>query len=312
VTRFLRHIVMPLALLALVSACTTPQSDALRHDRGHLPVRADVTDVPFYPQDAYYCGPASLAAVLTWSGVPATQKSLAPSVFTPGKTGTLRTDMITAARRNGRLAVRVKDLSDLLAELAAGRPVIVFQNLALAWYPLWHFAVAVGYDLDAGDIILNSGTRAQHRLALDTFERTWARGDRWALLVLRPGELPVNADAETLIDATIGLERAGRPADAATSYAAILRRFPLSGEAALGYGNALFAAGDFAEAAAAYHRATIHSPGNPIPWNNLAMALTRIDRRADAVSAAKRAIDLAGDAAEPYRKTLREITGRQL
>jgi len=58
--------------------------------------------------------------------------------------------MIAAARRNGFVAIELApNLSDLLAEIAAGNPVVVLQNLALDWYPAWHYAVAIGYDLKA-------------------------------------------------------------------------------------------------------------------------------------------------------------------
>src|SRR2546422_3737218 len=50
----------------------------------------------------------------------------------------------TTLFRSGQLAVPVTTLSDLLAEVAAGHPVLVFQNLGLHWIPRWHFAVAVG------------------------------------------------------------------------------------------------------------------------------------------------------------------------
>lgn len=307
----LRHVLVLMSLLT-TAGCATPQLDAVREGQHRLPTRAEVANVPFYPQQAFYCGPAALAMALTWSGIPTNQEELAPAVFTPGKAGSLRNDIVTAARRNGRLAVPVTSLPALLAELAAGRPVIVFQNLALPLYPQWHFAVAIGYDLQREELILHSGTRERHRVALDTFVRTWARGDRWAMLVLPPGQLPVQTDTKTAIDAAIGLERAKRPAEAALAYDAILRRWPLSGEAALGRGNALFATGDFAAAATAFHRATIHSPDSPVPWNNLAMALAELNRRDDAIAAVRRAIALAGDGAAPYRRTLQEISGKSL
>ena len=84
----------------------------------------------------------------------------------------------------------VDNLADLLAELDAGHPVLVFQNLALDWSPQWHFAVAVGYDLDSGDLILRSGTERRRVTRLSTFEFTWRRGDYWALVVLPPDRLP--------------------------------------------------------------------------------------------------------------------------
>ena len=67
------------------------------------------------------------AMVLIWSGPPVTQEEIAAQVYTPGRAGTLQSDMVAGARRHGRLAVPVTRLSDLTAELVAGHPVVVFQ-----------------------------------------------------------------------------------------------------------------------------------------------------------------------------------------
>ncbi|MGH7332353.1 MAG: C39 family peptidase [Candidatus Rokuibacteriota bacterium] len=58
-----------------------------------LPREVELTDVPFYPQERYYCGPASLAMVLAWSGLAVGPDDLVPQVYTRGREGTLRTDI---------------------------------------------------------------------------------------------------------------------------------------------------------------------------------------------------------------------------
>ena len=150
-------------LLWALAGCATPESHRLLDAAGGLPPRAEVAGVPFFPQEEAYCGPAALATVLSWSGLPVTQDEVAAQVYTPGREGTLRTDVAAAARRHGRLAVPVTRLADLVAELAAGHPVLVFQNLGLGWFPVWHYAVAVGYDLEAGDTRAALGPRAAAR-----------------------------------------------------------------------------------------------------------------------------------------------------
>ncbi|HSA82734.1 MAG TPA: C39 family peptidase, partial [Geminicoccaceae bacterium] len=118
-------------ILWTLAGCATPQTDRLRDAETVLPPRAEVADVPFFPQEEAWCGPAALAMALSWSGLPVTQEEAAAQVYTPGREGTLQSDVVAAARRNGRLAVPVATLSDLMAELAAGHPVVVFQNLGL-------------------------------------------------------------------------------------------------------------------------------------------------------------------------------------
>lgn len=293
-------------LLLAASACATPQTDRVYQDRGALPVSANVAAVPFYAQEDLYCGPASLAMALSWSGIAATQEQIAPYVYTPERDGTLPVDMVAGARRFGRLAVPVNKLDDLLAELAAGHPVIVFQNLALDWFPRWHFAVAKGYDLDAGELILHSGLIENHRTALPKFERTWQRAEHWALVVLPPDRLPARGDEMTLLRAANALERVQRHADAATAYRTILRRWPQSLGAAMGLGNARYAAGDVAGAEAAFRDAVTRHPEAAAAWNNLAHVLARRGKRGEAVRAAQEAVRRDGSS-PAYRATLEEV-----
>ncbi len=296
-------------LLLAVAACATPQASRLVEAPGALPPRAELAEVPFFPQERYYCGPAALAMVLAWSGLPVTQDDLVAQVYTPGKEGTLGSDILTAARRNGRLAIEVGSLRDILAEVAAGNPVLVFQNLALDWWPQWHFAVAVGYDLSAGEIVLRSGLDARRVTDISTFENTWARGEYWAMVALPPERLPATAGKAAVLRAAAGLERVGRAEEAAAAYGAILRRWPDDYGALMGLGNSRYATTDYRAAETAFRRAAARRPEGPESWNNLAYALLRQGRRAEAIAAAREAIRRAGDAAAPYEATLREIAG---
>lgn len=296
-------------ILWALAGCATPQTaHLLAEPPAGLPARAEVSGVPFIPQEEYYCGPASLAMALNWSGLPATQEEIAAQVYTPGRKGTLQSDMVAAARRNGRLAVPVSDLDHLIAELAAGHPVVVFQNLGFGWFPVWHYAIAIGYDLDAGDLILHSGLDERRRTPLTTFERTWARGDHWALVVLPPDQLPATADEVSVLRAATGLEQAGRMREAAIAYATIAERWPDSLEPWIGLGNASYAAGALDRAAAAFRTATERHPESGAAWNNLAHVLGEQGRRAEAIAAARRAVRIGGPDVATYRATLREVS----
>lgn len=296
-------------LALLLAACAGPQTMQLVKDPGALPPRAEVENVPFFPQERYYCGPAALAMVLAWSGLPVTQDDLVPQVYTPKREGSLQSDVLTGARRNGRLAVPVETLPDMLAEIAAGNPVLVFQNLALQWVPQWHYAVAFAYDLEAREIVLRSGLQERRVTSLDTFEHTWQRGDYWALVVLPPDRLPQTARETAVLRAAVGLERARRLNEAETAYDAALGRWPESLGAFMGLGNARYGLKDLSGAEDAFRRAIAAHPEEPAPWNNLAYVLDGLGRKAEAIAAARLAVQLAGENAAPYRETLEELSG---
>ena len=298
-----------LAAALFLAGCAGLQSERLRQAPGALPPRAHVTGVPFHPQQAHYCGPASLAMVLGWAGAELEQTALAPQVFTPAREGSFRADVLAAARRRGYLGVPVGGMRDLLGELAAGHPVLVFQNLGLDWFPRWHFAVAIGYDLPAGELVLHTGTRRARAVALATFERTWARAGYWGMVALPPGELPATAGATAVLEAAVGLERAGRHRAAAPAYAAAGARWPGRLGAWIGLANARYRLEDLAGAEAALRSGLEHHPRAAEAWNNLAVVLAGRGEPDAAARAARRALRFAGDERATYRRTLQEVQG---
>lgn len=293
---------------ALLAGCAAPQISSLVERRPPgLAVSAEIAEAPFFPQEAYQCGPASLAAALVSAGREATPESLLPQVFLPGRKGSLQTEMLATTRRHRLVAYPLAPLlEDLLREIAAGNPVVVLQNLALSWAPQWHYAVAIGYDLDAREIVLRSGVTRRETMSLDTFEHTWARSGHWAMLALPADRLPVTATETSFITALAALERVA-PAEAHTGYALALARWPGSATAQIGLGNASYAMRDLAGAAAAYLRATFDHPASADAWNNLAQALHELGSRDEALAAARRAVALGGARLQSYRETLEGI-----
>ncbi|EGB15590.1 Tetratricopeptide TPR_1 repeat-containing protein [Pseudodesulfovibrio mercurii] len=265
-----------------------------------------VLDVPFYPQEDYQCGPAALAMAMTWSGLPVTPDDLTAQVYTPSQKGSIQPDMITAARRNGRMAYVIHGADRLSAEIAGGNPVVVLQNLGLSWYPVWHYAVVVGLDRDADEILLNSGLTRNRRTPWRVFENTWGP-DFWGLLVLPPSRLPVTAKETEWLNGAVGLERARQWAAAEEAYAAAAARWPRSHDAWIGLGNARYSLGNAEGAAKAFRRATEVKPDSGIAFNNLAFVLDELGRRDEALQAAQKAVSLGGPQIETFRQTLSDI-----
>jgi len=299
-------------LLLGLAGCATPQLQALLgSDSPGLPQRVELDAVPFYAQDEYQCGPAALAMVLEAGGKAIGPDALRPQVFVPERQGSLQVEMLAAARRNGFVAIELKpSLSDLLAEIAAGTPVVVLQNLALDWYPAWHYAVAIGYDLKEQQIVLRSGTDRRLEMPLSTFERTWQRSGYWAMLALPPGRFPVSVGSAEYLSAVTKLEKAGPPESAQAAYQSALQRWPDQFTALMGAGNTAYRAGDFEEAERAFRRATVVFPRSVAAHNNLAQTLADLDRHDEALSEARTAVGLGGPLEDTSIRTLDAIVKR--
>ena len=290
-----------------LSGCATwaepPQSAALALAAPlGLPPRAELRSVPFFPQTPYHCGPAALATALVHVGIAVTPEQLADAVFLPTREGALQVEMLAAARRSGALAVPLSpQLAALFAEVAAGHAVVVLQNLGLAIAPRWHYAVLVGYDLAAREVVLRSGTTEREVMGFALFERTWARGMHWAFVALPPGRLPVGATEVDAVQAAIAFERVAASAQAQRAYDSVVARWPGNALAGLGQGNARFAGGDIAGAAAAFERvALLHD--NAAAWHNLGLARWRLGQADAARKAAERALARAQQAEPAWRE----------
>lgn len=296
----------------LLGGCATLDADRIAQRAGELPRAIEQRGVPFFPQQAYQCGPAALATALATTGAAVNPEALVSQVYVPARRGSLQTELLGAARRNGRIPyVLDTQLAALLRELAAGRPAIVLQNLAFAWYPKWHYAVAVGYDLDRGEIILRSGTTARHALALTTFERTWRRAGAWAMVTLVPGELPATAGERAYLESVVAFERLGDHAASERAYRAATERWPNSLGARLGLGNSLYAGGDKPAAAATFRELIERHPQAAVGYNNLAQTLADLGQLDEAETMAREAIALGGPWRAEYERTLADIRRRR-
>ena len=292
-----------------LAGCATPQLQALVGSRSAgIPQRAELEAVPFFPQEDYQCGPAALAMVLSAGGKAIEPEVLRPQVYLPDRHGSLQIEMLAAARRNGFVAIELApSLPDLLAEIAAGNPVVVLQNLALDWYPAWHYAVAIGYDLKARRITLRSGTERRLQMPLDTFEHTWRRSGYWAMLALPPRRLPASVAAGDYLSAVARLEKTGRATSAREAYESALELWPDDLTALIGLGNTAHRDGDLEAAEQAFRRAILAHPQSAAAHNNLAQTLEELDRHDEALAEAREAVGLGGPLEDVSMRTLDAI-----
>lgn len=300
---------LALGLLCLsASGCALPLQSERLDEWAIARQPIELVETPFFAQERYQCGPAALATVLVHSGVAITPDELRDQVYIPQREGSLQVEILAAARRHGRIAYVLRPhLEDVLHELRGGHPVLVLQNLALNWAPRWHYAVVIGFDAQQNMMILRSGTRERHVMPIALFERTWRRGAYWAVRILRPGELPANADPQRYLEAVVPLEQLQAWGPVQEAYRSALTLWPDNLVALMGSGNSRYAAGDLPAAIAAFRRAVATHPHAAAAHNNLAYTLAEAGRLEEARHFAQRAIDLDGGANPEYRATLEKI-----
>jgi len=239
-----------------------------------LPATVDLESTPFFPQQDYQCGPAALATVLVASGVKVSPDNLVSEVYLPGRKGSLQAELVAAARSRGRLPYLLPpSLDDVLAQLAAGHPVLVLQKTGAGPWPGWHYAVVIGYDASRDRLVLRSGADSRLDMSASHFRATWDRADRWAMTALEPGQLPAMADFGRYMEAAAGLEAVGRLDDAEQAYRAAVQHWPGESLPRLALANIALARGDEAAAERELRAALSLAPDDVAARNNLAEVL---------------------------------------
>jgi Tfp pilus assembly protein PilF len=105
------------------------------------------------------------------------------------------------------------------------------------------------------------------------FMRAWDNGDRWALVVLRPGELPAAPVRQRYLEAAAAFERVAAHADSAAMFTAAATQWPDEPIAWIGRGTARYRQGDLSGAAWDYRKALAIDGTQAAARNNLAMTL---------------------------------------
>ena len=264
-----------ICLLILSGCASTPQSRQIGSGGiGSLPLAVELTDTPFFPQTQYQCGPAALATVMQAHGVSSTPEELAKQVYIPEREGSLQIEMTVATRRHDMLPYPLEHrLIELFTEIAAGNPVLVMQNLGFEWFPQWHYAVVVGYDINTREITLRSGITRRWVTPFKVFERTWQRADFWALVIVHADDVPATAKPQQYLKTAYTFEETGNSEIALKAYQAASKRWPDVALTWIALGNLALANQEWSEAVSAFNTALSVEPESAISWNNLAYAL---------------------------------------
>ena len=275
-----QNLTILLVLISFISGCAS-HSRALSEPSFDRPVI--LSNTPFFPQDAYQCGPAALATLLGSAGVNVTPKELEDSLYISKRKGTLQVELLATARKFDVIPVSQEGtLNTLWQALEHRTPVLILQNLAFSWYPKWHYAVVVGFDPKSQEVLLRSGREKLRREKLHSFEESWRLANHWMLSLL-PGEpIPPFIQEQAYITAVNGLYETGHQARALSATESAAQHWPNSMLSWMALGNLHYQQQHYQRAERAYRSALNSAPSHPAPPHNLAWALIKQSKKAEA------------------------------
>lgn len=257
----------------------------------------DMADVPFFLPSrqpcAASCAAEALATMLAFAGQPTTPATLAVQLSARAPQSSMAVAITKAARAQGRLVyVLAPTLSAVFAAVEQGQPVLVQQRFGLAMYSAPHFAVVVGVDRAHEQVFLRSGHTARLALSFSRFERAWANGEYWAVLVLNPARVPSTLDAGVIIKSLAMMEEAGAVRDAQAGFSRAVLNWPERKTAWLGLASTSRTLGDKALAESTLRELVRREPTYGPGLNNLADFLLQENQPQEAQVYAQRAVSV--------------------
>ncbi|KFL35430.1 MULTISPECIES: PA2778 family cysteine peptidase [unclassified Sulfurospirillum] len=297
------------AALLLFTGCVSKNYDYLSADKSIA--QSKKLSLTIYPQEAYFCGPASLATLLTHQNVEFVYGDVVGTTFTPELAGTLQMEMKATARRYGLIPYALNaGLAPVLSEVSNNTPVLVLFNLGLTPLPAWHYAVVTGFDTADKKVFLSAPKGDQTWMSFDDFEMFSKRGGSWAVVALKPPLLPIASNETAMIRAITDMYDVGYKEQAKLSAINYVATYPSSTLGSVMLANMYMEMQDYLNATTEYKRALALKPHDPVLLNNLAQSLMRENKLREAKQYALEAVDIGGVFSVEYQKTLEEIKRR--
>ncbi len=139
-----------------------------------------IPGVPFFAQDPFHCGPASMAGVLGYFGLYIAPEQIARDLNLRPKTGTPTVELAPYFRDRGFDARMMEGSPKLLALACQHKvPLVLMLDLGIGRIKRPHFAVFIGMD-DKG-VILNSGADKALSVSWQRFLSQWERAGHFTL-----------------------------------------------------------------------------------------------------------------------------------
>jgi len=171
-----------IAFILALSGCRATSFDAIKSGleaRGHY-----IEGVPFVKQTEYDCGPAALAAVLSFRGKAVDLERITASVYLPRLRGTLPMDLERYAKDEGfKTSSTAGTTTALKTAIVSNIPVICLLDLGFGFYRQPHFVTVIGFDDGNGLFIMHDGATPNRTMTYKDFENNWKRAGKWMIVI---------------------------------------------------------------------------------------------------------------------------------
>ena len=292
--------------LLFFTGCVSKNYDYLSSDKSILESKR--LSLAVYPQEEYFCGPSSMATLLTNQQIEFVYGDVVRSTFTPELKGSLQVEMKATARHYGLIPYEINpNIAAVLSEVSNNRPVLVLFNLGLDSIPVWHYSVVTGFNKASKEIFLTGSKNNQTWMTFDEFERFFERGGSWAIVALKPPLLPIASSEEEMIKAISDMAEVGYKEQARQVAMSYVKQHPLSYLGSMMLANVHYEMKDYLNATAEYKRTLVLKPNDPVVLNNLAQSLLKENKLNEAKISALAAVNAGGIFLVQHQATLEEI-----
>ena len=208
----------------LVAGCVTALvgcAGSVAPEVKRLPERVELSGT-FYRGEAYQSGPQVLASLLSQQGIVITPGLLEKPLHLPGAEDKLQQNLQSLAREYGMVVYPLdSNLPALLAQVAAGYPVMVRFSEGSAFWAEPRYAILSGYDRLKQKVLLRAGMNRRELMSFSSFESALEKSGGWAVLIQKPTQIPAAVDQQRWLKAADALAQAGQEREAAQARKAL-------------------------------------------------------------------------------------------